>query len=53
MSLAVFKADDRKKVQQNLLQVLRTHAEEAPTVEVFCPGRFRAHAEQCGLRSQG
>ena len=50
----VFKSEERKKVQNNLVEVLRTKEDEAPTViEVFCPGRFAEMTESCGLRSQG
>ena len=54
VSLMVFKSEERKKVQNNLVEVLRTKEDEAPTViEVFCPGRFAEMTESCGLRSQG
>ena len=37
----VFKAADRREVQEKMSQVLRCHRQEAPSVvEIFSPGRF-------------
>lgn len=37
-------------VQKNLIEVLRTKEDEAPTViEIFCPSRFQDVADECGI----
>eukprot|EP00913_Durusdinium_trenchii_P018461 g17343.t1 len=53
--MAVFKAEDRRQVQENLFKTLSQRGDEdTPTVmEIFCPGRFSEMAGACGLKSQG
>ena len=48
----VFKAE-RKQLQANLSEVLRSCSEDNPTVvEIFSPGRFMSLAPECGLKAR-
>ena len=49
----VFKAEERKQVQANLSDALRSFPEESPTlVEIISPGRFMSLALECGLKAR-
>ncbi|CAK9013225.1 unnamed protein product [Durusdinium trenchii] len=51
--IGVFKAGERKKIQENLTEILKAEPERPSVVEVFCPGRFAERAGDFGLKVIG